>query len=361
MIVTVSNLDGIKQYRLPDNIGKMLIFLITTLILLISFLVWNLIRLNGEINNISSQTNQEILQAKKSVGKLQEKLSTIERQYRKLQDEKEKQEHLYMAKIMELEDKHRVILAKWQSKQESTNSDNKQFVLAKEKLHALEKRLQETEAKLKKEMLRNSNLSKKIKQEKERIAKLLQRKESKVTEKKKKEHLTKKQKEKQKRRVASKKKEKRKGKVAQKKKREKRRVAQKKKKKKVSKYSSRTEKIFQIAKKELGKRYVWGAVGPKTFDCSGFTSYVYRKIGINIPRTSKQQAKYGKLVHRDQLKPGDLIFFDTNYRRKGIDHVGIYIGNNKFIHASSARKRVIITSLNKAFYKQRFKLARRIN
>jgi len=126
-------------------------------------------------------------------------------------------------------------------------------------------------------------------------------------------------------------------------------------------HSEKTKRLFQIATKELGKQYVWGAVGPKTFDCSGFTSYVYKKVGINIPRTSKQQARYGKLIKRDQLKPGDLIFFDTDYHKKGIDHVGIYIGNDKFIHASSAKKRVIITSLNKAFYKQRFMLARRVN
>ena len=119
--------------------------------------------------------------------------------------------------------------------------------------------------------------------------------------------------------------------------------------------------ISRIARKQLGKHYVWGAIGPKTFDCSGFTSYVYRKIGFNIPRTSRMQAKYGKRISRKSLRTGDLIFFDTSHSHRGyVNHVGIYIGNNRFIHASSARRRVIITSLSKAFYSQRFKWARRI-
>jgi cell wall-associated NlpC family hydrolase len=118
----------------------------------------------------------------------------------------------------------------------------------------------------------------------------------------------------------------------------------------------------RIARHQLGKYYVWGAVGPRTFDCSGFTSYVYRKIGVNIPRTSRQQAQFGKLVQHSQLKPGDLVFFDTSRQRRGfVNHVGIYIGNNKFIHASSARHKVVISSLNKTFYRQRFKWGRRIN
>jgi cell wall-associated NlpC family hydrolase len=111
----------------------------------------------------------------------------------------------------------------------------------------------------------------------------------------------------------------------------------------------------------LGRRYVWGAVGPKVFDCSGFTKYVFRQKGINIPRTSIQQSKYGTSIQRAKLKPGDLVFFDTSRPRKGyVNHVGIYMGNNKFIHASSAKKRVIITRLDKPFYSKRYTGARRI-
>ncbi len=121
-------------------------------------------------------------------------------------------------------------------------------------------------------------------------------------------------------------------------------------------------KMITLAKKKLGRRYVWGAVGKKnTFDCSGLTSYVCKKNGITIPRRAIAQSKYGKKVSRKNLKPGDLIFFDTSKHHRGyVNHVGIYIGHNKFIHASSAKKKVIITSLGKPFYSQRFKVARRV-
>ncbi|QOR62021.1 LysM peptidoglycan-binding domain-containing protein [Sulfurovum sp. ST-21] len=128
------------------------------------------------------------------------------------------------------------------------------------------------------------------------------------------------------------------------------------------KLPAKSRKIISLAKKKLGKRYVWGAVGQKnTFDCSGLTSYVCKANGINIPRRAIEQSKYGKPVKRNELQPGDLVFFDTSKKRKGyVNHVGIYIGNNKFIHASSAKKKVVITSLKKPFYSQRFKGARRV-
>jgi cell wall-associated NlpC family hydrolase len=119
--------------------------------------------------------------------------------------------------------------------------------------------------------------------------------------------------------------------------------------------------IIKEAKEHLGKRYVWGAIGPKRFDCSGFTSYVYRKMGIKIPRVSKNQGKVGLKVKWKNLRKGDLVFFDTSRRRRGyINHVGIYIGNHKFIHASSSRRQVIISRLDKKFYKARFKWGRRV-
>ena len=126
--------------------------------------------------------------------------------------------------------------------------------------------------------------------------------------------------------------------------------------------SVKGKKLIEIAKKKLGRRYVWGATGQKnTFDCSGLTTYVCKKNGIKIPRRAIEQSKYGKYVKRSDLKPGDLIFFDTSKRHKGyVNHVGIYIGNNKFIHASSAKKKVIITSLRKNFYSKRYKGARRV-
>ena len=124
--------------------------------------------------------------------------------------------------------------------------------------------------------------------------------------------------------------------------------------------SDKVARITSIAKDKLGRRYVWGATGTKnTFDCSGFTKYVYKKNGIDIPRTSINQSKYGKFVSRENLKKGDLVFFDTSKKRKGyVNHVGIYLGNGKFIHASSAKKKVVVSSLSK-FYGKRYKGARR--
>jgi len=133
----------------------------------------------------------------------------------------------------------------------------------------------------------------------------------------------------------------------------------------LSKYRRRgsSGNVVAYAKRFLGVRYRWGATGRGGFDCSGFTQYVMRHAkGRNIPRVSRRQAYYGKYVSRRNLRPGDLIFFDTSHRRRGyVNHVGIYIGNGRFIHASSGKHRVVITSLNKPFYKQRFMWGRRIN
>jgi cell wall-associated NlpC family hydrolase len=114
------------------------------------------------------------------------------------------------------------------------------------------------------------------------------------------------------------------------------------------------------ASKFLGHRYVWGAVGPNTFDCSGFTSYLYKKEGISIPRTAYAQFNSGKRVDKDDLQKGDLVFFDTEKHKTGkVNHVGMYIGNNQFIHASSAKHQVVIASLAGGFYSDRFMGARR--
>jgi len=123
------------------------------------------------------------------------------------------------------------------------------------------------------------------------------------------------------------------------------------------------EKIAKYAKTKLGQKYVWGAVGPRSFDCSGFTRAVYKSVtGIKIPRVSRDQAKVGKYVKYRGLKCGDMVFFDTEKKFSGkVNHVGIYLSNGNFIHASSARKKVIITNFNKKpFYKKRFLWGRRV-
>jgi peptidoglycan DL-endopeptidase CwlO len=117
-------------------------------------------------------------------------------------------------------------------------------------------------------------------------------------------------------------------------------------------------KIVNKAMEFLGRPYVYGANGPRAFDCSGFTKYVYASFGINIPRTSQQQNRFGMAVSRSNLAPGDLVIFNTvGYA----GHVGIYIGGGQFIHASSGgRKAVIISDLNSSYYKPRFEGGRRI-
>ena len=116
------------------------------------------------------------------------------------------------------------------------------------------------------------------------------------------------------------------------------------------------------AKSFLGVPYVWGATGPSKFDCSGFTQWVYRDAGINIPRVSRDQARVGQYVAYSNLQRGDMVFFDTKKRPKGkVTHVGIYLGEGNFIHASSAGKKVVIYNFNeKPFYKKRFLWGRRV-
>lgn len=132
---------------------------------------------------------------------------------------------------------------------------------------------------------------------------------------------------------------------------------------KVSKKIKLTTKLEKYAKKMLGKKYAWGATGPKTYDCSGFTQKVYRKVaGIKLPRVSYLQAKVGKKVSYKQLKQGDMVFFDTQKKRTGkVNHVGIYLKDGNFIHASSGGKKVMITNFKKKiFYKNRFLWGRRV-
>lgn len=121
--------------------------------------------------------------------------------------------------------------------------------------------------------------------------------------------------------------------------------------------SSTGNKIVDLAKSKLGCKYVWGATGPNQFDCSGLTSWCYKQVGINIPRTSKEQSKSGKSVSRKNLIPGDLIFFNTS--GKGVSHVGIYVGNGQMIHAPNSSKPVKYDSIDSSYYSSRYVNARR--
>jgi cell wall-associated NlpC family hydrolase len=130
----------------------------------------------------------------------------------------------------------------------------------------------------------------------------------------------------------------------------------------VQNYLTIANQIEADAKSLLGVKYVWGATGPYTYDCSGFTQKVFRDVGINIPRVSRDQARVGQYVSFNNLRRGDMVFFDTHKRRTGkVTHVGIYLGNNNFIHASSAAKKIVIFNFNdKPFYKKRFLWGRRV-
>ena len=116
-------------------------------------------------------------------------------------------------------------------------------------------------------------------------------------------------------------------------------------------------KLVEEAKKHLGKKYVWGATGPNTFDCSGLTQYCHKKLGISIPRTSLEQSRSGKLIAKSNLQVGDLIFWKTTSAPVG--HVGMYIGNNQFIHAPNSKSVVKIDSLNNSYYASKYVNARR--
>ena len=125
---------------------------------------------------------------------------------------------------------------------------------------------------------------------------------------------------------------------------------------------TKEDEILETARNFLGVKYIWAANGPLAFDCSGFTKYVFNTIGISLPRYSGHQANIGKKIKFSQMQKGDLVFFDTTKKfRKKVNHVGIFIGDNKFIHASSAKKKVVITSFSKKkFYKNKFLYARRV-
>lgn len=117
---------------------------------------------------------------------------------------------------------------------------------------------------------------------------------------------------------------------------------------------SKAQMVMDEAKKYIGTPYLWGGNTPAGFDCSGYTSYVFAKVGITIPRTAATQWSGLKLI--SSPNPGDLVFFETY--APGPTHVGIYLGNNQFIQAGS--KGVSIADMTNPYWKPRYLGARTV-
>lgn len=117
---------------------------------------------------------------------------------------------------------------------------------------------------------------------------------------------------------------------------------------------SKMDQVIQDAK---GTSYRAGGTTLSGFDCSGFTSYVFDQLGLDLPRQSSTQFEAGTAVSRDEMRPGDLVFFNTNGR--GVSHVGIYVGDGRFAHSSSSRG-VTVSSLGESYYADRYLGAKRV-
>lgn len=108
--------------------------------------------------------------------------------------------------------------------------------------------------------------------------------------------------------------------------------------------NAKVQKVIAVAKAQMGKPYRWGATGPNSFDCSGLMQYAYKNgAGVSLPRVSREQATVGKKVSKAELQPGDLVFFAKGGR---IHHVGMYLGNDQYIHAPQTGDVVKISKLS---------------
>jgi len=113
------------------------------------------------------------------------------------------------------------------------------------------------------------------------------------------------------------------------------------------------DRIVRTAKRYIGVKYKHGGTTPGGFDCSGYTKYVYKKAGLTIPRTTQKQYNQGKRVRLRDAGPGDLVFFNTSGR--GISHVGVYVGNFRFLHAPRTGKKISYASLKNRYWKRKYK------
>ncbi|MGN1402095.1 MAG: C40 family peptidase [Bacillus sp. (in: firmicutes)] len=116
-------------------------------------------------------------------------------------------------------------------------------------------------------------------------------------------------------------------------------------------------KAANTAQKHVGVKYKWGGTTVKGFDCSGLVQYSFRNAGKSLPRTAALMYTKGSAVSKSKLQKGDLVFFKTNGSK--VSHVGIFVGNNKFVHSSSS-KGVTVTSMNNSYWKTKYVGAKRI-
>ncbi len=120
--------------------------------------------------------------------------------------------------------------------------------------------------------------------------------------------------------------------------------------------SGKGNNVLATAQQYIGCRYVYGGMSPSGFDCSGFTSYVYKSHGVNLNRTAAGQYSNGVAVSRNDLKPGDLVMFG----KSGINHVGIYAGGGKIVHAANPSRGVTTDTINSGYYNKNYVGARRV-
>lgn len=120
-----------------------------------------------------------------------------------------------------------------------------------------------------------------------------------------------------------------------------------------------TAGILRQAFSSIGIRYRFAGNGERGIDCAGLMQKVFSAVGIRLPRTAAEQFRQGIEIGRDELQPGDLVFFRNTYKR-GISHVGVFVGNGMFVHASSSRRAVVADHLSGGYYARRFAGARRV-
>ncbi len=124
--------------------------------------------------------------------------------------------------------------------------------------------------------------------------------------------------------------------------------------------SDKGEEVVALAKKYLGYKYVYGGASPSSgFDCSGYTQYIFKQFGVSLSHSATAQSKVGSNVSKSDLKLGDIVIFNDD-ANSSIGHVGIYIGENNFIHASNPSDGVKVTSLSNSYYLKRYVTARRL-